>query len=210
MLEFYQFIILEMDAKVEAFCEQPYKIEGFFNGKKKNSVFDFGVKYKDGCEEFQEVKSTSDLTGDDKSAIRAQEQITFQKEWCKNNGYNYRVITEEDIFDGSNYLSFVQLTGVDAETILSDGLLSGMSVIGEKFKNAEIYIPEVLVAARTMNVGTELLKPILSANGVVAKDLMLGIDLKEGYGWKKEDVKEQVLFFDTNELLYNKRKFTHG
>ena len=59
--------------------------------------------------------------------------------------------------------------GVDAETILSEGLLSGMSVIGEKFKNNEVYVPEVLVAARAMNAGTELLKPLLAANGVAAK-----------------------------------------
>ncbi len=59
--------------------------------------------------------------------------------------------------------------GVDAETILSEGLLSGMGVIGEKFKNNEIYVPEVLVAARAMNMGAQLLKPLLAANGVTAK-----------------------------------------
>jgi len=59
--------------------------------------------------------------------------------------------------------------GVDAETILSEGLLSGMNFIGEKFKNNEVYVPEVLVAARAMNAGTELLKPLLAANGVAAK-----------------------------------------
>ena len=59
--------------------------------------------------------------------------------------------------------------GIAAETILSEGLLSGMSVIGEKFKNNEVYVPEVLVAARAMNMGTALLKPLLAAKGVVAK-----------------------------------------
>lgn len=59
--------------------------------------------------------------------------------------------------------------GVDAEVILSEGLLSGMSVIGEKFKNNEVYVPEVLVAARAMNAGTESLKPLLAANGIAAK-----------------------------------------
>jgi len=58
---------------------------------------------------------------------------------------------------------------IDAEAILSDGLLSGMSIIGEKFKNNEVYVPEVLVAARAMNAGTELLKPLLAANGVAVK-----------------------------------------
>ena len=59
--------------------------------------------------------------------------------------------------------------GIDVQTILSEGLLSGMSVIGEKFKNNEVYVPEVLVAARAMNAGTRLLKPLLAANGVTAK-----------------------------------------
>lgn len=59
--------------------------------------------------------------------------------------------------------------GIDAETILTEGLLSGMNVIGDKFKNNEIYVPEVLVAARAMNMGTQLLKPLLTARGVAAK-----------------------------------------
>ena len=49
--------------------------------------------------------------------------------------------------------------GIDATTILKDGLLSGMNIIGEKFKN-----DEVLVAARAMNAGTALLKPLLSGD----------------------------------------------
>ena len=52
--------------------------------------------------------------------------------------------------------------GIDATTILKDGLLSGMNIIGEKFKNDEVFVPEVLVAARAMNAGTALLKPLLS------------------------------------------------
>ena len=58
--------------------------------------------------------------------------------------------------------------GIPAQQILEEGLLSGMSVIGEKFKNNEIFVPEVLVAARAMNAGSELLKPLLMENGVKA------------------------------------------
>ena len=58
--------------------------------------------------------------------------------------------------------------GLPAQKILEEGLLSGMSVIGEKFKNNEIFVPEVLVAARAMNAGSELLKPLLMENGVKA------------------------------------------
>lgn len=58
--------------------------------------------------------------------------------------------------------------GLSAETILSEGLLPGMNVIGEKFKNNEVYVPEVLVAARAMNMGAQILKPLLAAEGVKA------------------------------------------
>ena len=59
--------------------------------------------------------------------------------------------------------------GISAKTILEEGLLEGMAVIGEKFKNNEIFVPEVLVAARAMNMGTALLKDKLADSGVQAK-----------------------------------------
>ena len=55
--------------------------------------------------------------------------------------------------------------GYAAETILNDGLMSGMSVVGEKFKNNEVFVPEVLVAARAMNMGVTVLKPLLASEG---------------------------------------------
>ena len=58
--------------------------------------------------------------------------------------------------------------GVSAEDILNKGLMSGMSIIGEKFKNNEVYVPEVLIAARAMNQGAALLKPLLVEEGVEA------------------------------------------
>jgi corrinoid protein of di/trimethylamine methyltransferase len=58
--------------------------------------------------------------------------------------------------------------GVNPEQILNEGLLAGMNVVGEKFKNNEIYVPEVLVAARAMNMGVQIIKPLLAAEGVKA------------------------------------------
>ena len=57
---------------------------------------------------------------------------------------------------------------VSPAEILDGGLLHGMNIIGEKFKNNEVYVPEVLVAARAMNMGTQVLKPYLQAAGVEA------------------------------------------
>lgn len=58
--------------------------------------------------------------------------------------------------------------GIAAELILRDGLLHGMGIVGEKFKNCKVYVPEVLVAARAMNMGVQRLKPYLASNGVCA------------------------------------------
>lgn len=58
--------------------------------------------------------------------------------------------------------------GISAEVILNDALLKGMGIIGEKFKNNEVYVPEVLIAARAMNQGTAILKPLLASDGVQA------------------------------------------
>ena len=55
--------------------------------------------------------------------------------------------------------------GVKPNDILNEGLLSGMSIIGEKFKNNEVFVPEVLVAARAMNMGAQILKPHLEETG---------------------------------------------
>lgn len=59
--------------------------------------------------------------------------------------------------------------GLSAQEILEDGLLAGMNIIGAKFKANEVFVPEVLVAARAMNMGTELLKPYLQQAGVEPK-----------------------------------------
>ncbi len=58
--------------------------------------------------------------------------------------------------------------GLNPQQILNEGLLPGMAVIGEKFKRDEIYVPDVMIAARAMNMGTELLKPLLASSGVRA------------------------------------------
>jgi 5-methyltetrahydrofolate--homocysteine methyltransferase len=52
--------------------------------------------------------------------------------------------------------------------ILNEGLLKGMGVIGERFKKNEVYVPEVLIAARAMKAGMQVLQPKLVAAGVQA------------------------------------------
>lgn len=58
--------------------------------------------------------------------------------------------------------------GIPAQKILEEGLLAGMNIVGKKFKNNEIFVPEVLVSARAMNMGANLLKPLLAQDGIKA------------------------------------------
>lgn len=56
--------------------------------------------------------------------------------------------------------------GIGPQQVLTDGLIKGMERVGVKFKNNEIYVPEVLIAARAMKSGMEILKPKLAEAGV--------------------------------------------
>ena len=105
--------------------------------------------------------------------------------------------------------------GIDAKKILDDGLIPGMDVVGVRFKNGEIYVPEVLVSARAMTAGMNILEPILTRTGAKPKgtivvgtvrgDLhdigknLVGMMLK-GAGWKVVDLGVDVdpeVFVDT-------------
>jgi 5-methyltetrahydrofolate--homocysteine methyltransferase len=56
--------------------------------------------------------------------------------------------------------------GTPAKSVLNDGLIAGMDVVGARFKKNEVYIPEVLIAARAMKMAMEILEPELVKAGV--------------------------------------------
>jgi 5-methyltetrahydrofolate--homocysteine methyltransferase len=62
--------------------------------------------------------------------------------------------------------------GLDVSIILNDGLIAGMNVIGALFKNNEIYVPEVLMAARTMHTGLAVIKPLIVSAGIKEKGVV--------------------------------------
>jgi len=63
--------------------------------------------------------------------------------------------------------------GLPAGDILNEGLVKGMDAVGVKFKANEIYVPEVLIAARAMKAGMELLRPLLQEQGVEPKGTVI-------------------------------------
>ena len=75
---------------------------------------------------------------------------------------------------------------VPASDILHDGLIQGMSIVGERFKNNEFHIPEVLIAARAMKMGMGLLRPHLADAGVEPLGkIAVGEILKHSRGGRK-------------------------
>jgi 5-methyltetrahydrofolate--homocysteine methyltransferase len=87
----------------------------------------------------------------------------------------YKAISEGKVDEVKKITQGALDAGEKAETILKEGLLPAMEQIGIKFKNNEIYIPEVLIAARAMHAGMEILKAILSQSSATrAVKVILG------------------------------------
>jgi 5-methyltetrahydrofolate--homocysteine methyltransferase len=93
--------------------------------------------------------------------------------------------------------------GTKPQQVLDEGLISGMEVVGVRFKNCEIYVPEVLVSARAMHAGMEILEPLLAAAGAKARGVFVVGTVKgdlhdigknlvammlKGAGWKVVDM----------------------
>ena len=92
---------------------------------------------------------------------------------------------------------------VSPQKILDEGLIAGMEVVGVRFKNCEIYVPEVLVSARAMHAGMEILEPLLAETGAKARGVFVVGTVKgdlhdigknlvammlKGAGWKVVDL----------------------
>lgn len=76
-------------------------------------------------------------------------------------------IVSESIIKGNESLTVEHVkelidSGTEPLSIINDGLMAGMNVVGERFKNGEMFVPEVLMAARAMNSGIELVKPLIN------------------------------------------------
>ena len=99
-LEYHNFLTLEMDPNVVQMCEQPLGIEVMVDGKKEKSILDYWLKYADGSEEIQEVKSVESLKEDSKDYIRTKAQIHKQKLWCDENNIPYTIRSEKEIYAG--------------------------------------------------------------------------------------------------------------
>lgn len=104
-LEYFNFLSLEINPMVERFCEQPLKIEILQENRLQHAIFDMWVLYRNGRDELQEVKYTSELIGNSPEAIRSQEQIRREELWCNDNNIDFIVRTEKTIPQGRFFLN---------------------------------------------------------------------------------------------------------
>ncbi len=115
---------------------------------------------------------------------------------------------KEQVISGSankvkEYTESAVAEGLDVSTILNGGLIAGMNVIGGLFKNNEVYVPEVLMAARAMHTGLAVIKPLIARAGLKEKGVVaigtvkgdlhdigknLVIMMLEGAGYKVVDL----------------------
>lgn len=95
------------------------------------------------------------------------------------------VLFRGDIFKVKELIQMALQEDLEPKEILEQGLIKGMDVVGVKFKNNEIFLPEVLLASRAMYGGLELLQPRLIKSGVKARGMI----------YQKEGCLIKVLWF---------------
>lgn len=94
ILEYYNFLTLEMNPEVISFCEKPKQIEVIIDGKMKTVTFDMWVKYNNDTEEMQEIMYAQSK---DKNNTRLPEQIIRKQNWCLESNISFRIITEKEL-----------------------------------------------------------------------------------------------------------------
>ena len=120
-LEYENLITLEMNPEVEYYCEQPTKIILFDKDGDKTAIPDVWVLYKDGREEFQEVKYAESLLEGNPNYMRNMEQIEREKSWCEMNGFDFSIKTYESVHIGEYYLrNLIFLRGHLKSNLLSN------------------------------------------------------------------------------------------
>ena len=84
-----------------------------------------------------------------------------------------RGLRELDTLPIKNLVKEYLRQGVPAQMILSDGLIGAMGIVGQEFKAKELWVPEILLAARNMHKGIDVLRPVLLREDVPAKSIFV-------------------------------------
>lgn len=142
-LEFDHWLHIETNTDIVTYCEQFKEIPYVADDKLHSTIFDMWFKYRDGREAIHEVKYESELNTGDLRNARTLRQIEAQKQWCKQNGIEYKVVTEKIIRSSSlelenkvSIVSFIKsnlgfTSTLDIRSLLTQGPMK-LSTIAEQ------------------------------------------------------------------------------
>ncbi|MCR4657822.1 MAG: TnsA endonuclease N-terminal domain-containing protein [Lachnospiraceae bacterium] len=128
-LEYWNLLCLEMDPEVVHYCEQPCEQSVIIDGERHKTVFDVYVVYRDGREEFQEVKYSEELNSDTKQGERSRRQVEVQKYWCMQNNFGYSLRTDKEIEIGQYTVRNLSFLCAKARRFSSCSVVDDGSVI---------------------------------------------------------------------------------
>lgn len=95
-LEYHHWILVESNPDIVTFCEQPVRMRARVDGRDRASIVDMWVRWRDGIEEYREVKYASDLANI-ASNPELQLQLEIQRAWCSRHKMAHAIFTEEQI-----------------------------------------------------------------------------------------------------------------
>lgn len=93
-LEYHHWILVEATSEIVTFCEQPVRMLSRVDGRDRASYIDMWVKFRDGTEQYRELKYAKDIAQlEDRPLLRRQ--LSVQEAWCRRNGAEHVVVTDE-------------------------------------------------------------------------------------------------------------------
>ena len=99
-LEYYNFLMVEMDPEIVEFCEQFDEIRFPVQQTEVTFIPDMITEDIRGRLRVKEVKYEAELTGQSDSAKRSQRQIKAESGWCREMGYGFDLVTEQELMQG--------------------------------------------------------------------------------------------------------------
>ncbi len=96
-LEYHHWILIEATPEIVTFCEQPLRMQSRFDGRDRASFIDMWVEWRDGTEQYRELKYAKDMAQRDENPFLSR-QLAVQEAWCRRHGVEHAIVTDEEVF----------------------------------------------------------------------------------------------------------------
>lgn len=96
-LEYHHWILVEATPEIVTFCEQPVRMQSRVDGRDRASYVDMWVQWRDGTEQYRELKYAKDIAQLDFNQFLSR-QLAIQAAWCKRHAIEHVVVTDEAVF----------------------------------------------------------------------------------------------------------------